>query len=96
MADNNGSLPPGMPAAGINAVHISDAAGQANICSSLVTRYIAALPSDPTWGTGANIASTCPAGYDTGYFVSVSATDNRVTVASTYQTPATASISAVR
>ena len=95
-ADNKGALPPNMPAAGALPVYVSDDAGQANICASLVPQYIAELPSDPQAANGGiNITSAC-SGYNTGYFVSVSATNSRVTIASTYQSPATASISAVR
>jgi type IV pilus assembly protein PilA len=93
-ADNRGALPTGMPTAGDKPIYISDSAGEANICSSLVTKYLAALPKDPSMGDGSNITSC--SGYNSGYFVSVSATDNRVTVYSTYQSPATASISATR
>lgn len=95
MADNKGQLPSGMPSAGQLPVYISDTAGQGNICTALVPRYIAQLPSDPQApNNGANITSCT--GYNTGYYVSVSSTDNRVTVGATFQDPATASISATR
>jgi prepilin-type N-terminal cleavage/methylation domain-containing protein len=78
-ASNHGTLPAGMPAAGAAATAISKAG--ADICSSLVTAYIAQLPADPNTGGGAPIAATCPAGYITGYTVAVGAGDSRVTVA---------------
>ena len=93
-ADNKGLLPPGMPASGATQEYINDTATGANICSSLTPRYLAALPSDPTAANGGTNISTCT-NYDTGYWVSVGA-DNRVTVMATYQSPATASISATR
>lgn len=78
MADNNGTLPADMPAAGAAAEAISD--GGANICADLVTRYLAGLPQDPQNNNGAPITA-CGGAYDTNYEVSVSATDNRITVA---------------
>src|SRR6266576_3754490 len=54
-ADNAGALPANMPAAGAAAVVIQKAAGGADICASLVTRYLAALPADPTQANGAPI-----------------------------------------
>lgn len=95
-ADNSGALPAGMPAAGAAAVDIS-AAG-ANICSLLVTQYIAQLPVDPLTNNGTAIAATCPAGYVTGYQVSVGAGNNRVTVTApaTQIPPGTTVISVTR
>ncbi len=76
-ADNNGALPAGMPAAGGSGA-ISDAAQ--DICGALVTQYIAQLPVDPLTNGGVAIASTCPAGYVTGYTVAVGAGDSRITI----------------
>ncbi len=73
-ADNKGALPTGITT---TAQNISNTA--ANICASLVTQYLAALPRDPSI-TGGDITD-CTAAYDTGYTVVRSATDNRVTVA---------------
>lgn len=73
-ADNNGALPTAITT---TAQNISDTG--ANICTDLITVYLAALPADPTINNGAAITD-CVAAYDTGYTVVSSATDNRVTV----------------
>jgi len=77
-ADNKGLLPPGMPLAGAAAVDVANTG--ADICASIVTRYLAALPSDPQAANGGNNITACGAAYDTDYSVSVSATDNRITI----------------
>lgn len=87
MADNSGNLPANMPASTDGAVAIkSGAVGNlGDICASLVTKYLAALPADPTSGNGAPLA--CGTGgaqagnYNSGYTVAVSASNNRITVA---------------
>lgn len=74
-ADNNGALP-----AGVTGTEQEISTAGADICTALVPTYVAALPVDPTTGTGAPI-STCPvdpATYVTGY--SIISTNNRVTV----------------
>lgn len=76
-SDNRGTLPAGITT---TVQTIGSGTGQANICSSLVTRYLAALPTDPVRNTPAGI-SNCSSTYDTDYTVVQSATDNRVTVA---------------
>ncbi len=73
-ADNNGTLPTGITAVAQN---ISDTA--ADLCAQLVPTYIAALPVDPT--SGIDPVTNCAAAYDSGYTVTQSATNNRVTVA---------------
>ncbi len=73
-ADNKGTLPAGITT---TVQTISDTG--ANICSSLVTTYIAALPVDPAVNNGNPVAS-CSGTYNTGYTVVKSATDNRITV----------------
>jgi prepilin-type N-terminal cleavage/methylation domain-containing protein len=77
-ADNHGALPAGIAATtGI----ISSGGSGVDICASLVTRYLAALPVDPLTNSGTAVSNcTDPAGYDTNYTVFRSATDNRVTV----------------
>ena len=76
-ADNKGRLP-----AGITDVVQAISTGAADVCSDLVTDYLAALPVDPLTNNGASITD-CAAvgGYTTGYTVVKSATNNRVTVA---------------
>lgn len=78
MVDNLGNLPVGMPAGGAGVRTIASGAGNADICSSLVTKYIAALPADPTATSSAPIINC--SSYNSGYVASVSATDNRITV----------------
>lgn len=75
-ADNKGAIPAGITT---TAQAISDTG--ANICSALVTTYIAALPTDPSVNNGVAVTD-CAAvgGYTTGYTVVKSATDNRITV----------------
>lgn len=76
MADNKGNSPAGVTAVVQN---ISDTA--ANVCADLVTRYLAALPSDPKTGNPAGSVTNCGAAYDTRYSVVRSSADNRITVA---------------
>ena len=87
-ADNAGQLPTGITTGTQN---ISNTG--ANLCTALVTDYLAALPSDPL--TGPAVTEDQCATYDTNYQVVSSATNNRVTVSA----PAAelqASISATR
>jgi prepilin-type N-terminal cleavage/methylation domain-containing protein len=80
-ADNRGTLPADMPAAGVVEVIGSDNATQANICADLVTQYLAALPVDPLTNNGTPVTDCAAvAGYNTNYTITRSATDNRVTV----------------
>jgi prepilin-type N-terminal cleavage/methylation domain-containing protein len=70
-SDNNGTL----PAAITTSVQPISNTG-ANICSSIVTTYIAALPTDPVSGTYTSCSS-----YTTGYtIVKTSGTSPHVTV----------------
>lgn len=72
--DNKGALP-----AGITTSSLEISSTGANLCSVLVTAYLAALPVDPS--VGSPISQTgCGGAYNTGYFVLTSATNNRVTV----------------
>lgn len=73
-ADNRGTLPTGITTAAQN---VSDTG--ADICSSLMTQYLAALPVDPLTNNGAPVTD-CTAAYDTNYTVVRSAADNRITV----------------
>ena len=72
-ADNRGAIPAGITTSVQN---IADTG--ADICASLITTYIAALPVDPTLGGGT--ITNCGAAYDSGYTIVQSATDNRITV----------------
>jgi prepilin-type N-terminal cleavage/methylation domain-containing protein len=73
-ADNHGALPAGI---GTTTGIISDTG--VNICTSLVTRYLAALPVDPLTNGGAAV-SDCAQAYDTNYTVVRSTSDNRITL----------------
>lgn len=84
MADNNGVPPAGITNV-VATVATDDGAGaaEADICSDLVTTYMADLPLDPQDGTEAPANSVCSdalATYNTAYTVVASATDNRITV----------------
>lgn len=73
--DNLGVLPAGITT---SAQTISDTG--ANLCSLIVTRYLAELPADPSVNGGTAITN-CGAAYNTGYTVIVGAADSRITVA---------------
>jgi len=76
-ADNRGALPAGITT---TAAVIGNGVGQVNICTDLITTYLAALPVDPLTNNGAPVTD-CVATYTTNYTVVRSATNNRVTVA---------------
>ena len=82
MADNKGTIPPGITS---TATEISSATA-ANLCSLLITIYMAALPSDPKTGVPpGSVPATGCGSYATDYSVMVgSGTDNRITVASMF------------
>lgn len=73
-ADNRGTLPAGITTAAQNVANTG-----ADICSSLMTQYLAALPVDPLTNNGAPVTD-CTQAYDTNYTVVRSAADNRITV----------------
>jgi len=75
MADNKGAIPAGITA---TPTEISNAG--ANLCGSLITKYLAALPRDPKVSNGNQVNPPCPAVYNIGYNVSQGAADNRITV----------------
>ena len=83
-ANNHGQLPSGITT---TPTDVGNSTGLVDLCSALVTSYIAALPMDPTHGTpsGAGqfdckaVSGTVPT-YDTYYQVSKGAADNPVTV----------------
>ncbi len=75
MADHNGT-PPGSITA--TATEISDGTDLIDLCDDLVPQYIAALPVDPS--SGADPVDDCSEAYSTGYEISQSATDARITV----------------
>ena len=79
-ADNKGALPAGITIT----VQSIQKTGGSDICASLVTKYLAALPADPLTNGGAAITD-CTSIYTTNYTVVQSAADNRVTVAAPAQ-----------
>lgn len=83
MADNNGTPPTGITATA-TVIGSDTVGGEVDLCADLVPTYIADLPLDPTDGTESPADSVCTdvgATYSTGYEISASATDNRITVA---------------
>ncbi|MFA5025497.1 MAG: type II secretion system protein [Candidatus Shapirobacteria bacterium] len=82
-ADHKGQLPAGI---GASAVSIGSSGG-VDLCASLVTEYLAALPTDPTIGSANAVVgapvTVCTQAYDTGYSISRSASNNRLTVTAT-------------
>src|SRR4030066_401254 len=83
-ADNRGVLPAGMTNVAatpmpIRRSAVPDPATEADICTDTVTDYVAALPVDPLTNDGPPVTS-CTTAYDTGYTVSKSATNNRITI----------------
>ncbi len=89
MADNKGLPPTNMPVAADGFVGIKSGAvgNKGDICAALVTKYLAALPQDPSNNNGTNlncgVGGADAANYDSKYQVSVSASDNRITVSTT-------------
>jgi prepilin-type N-terminal cleavage/methylation domain-containing protein len=75
-ADNAGNLP-----MDISTTPQTVSAAGANICTDLVTRYLAGLPSDPTAPGGSGDITDCDTvGYNTEYEVYYTGDDHRVTV----------------
>lgn len=89
MADNNGVAPAGITT---TAQNISDTG--ADLCGTLISDYLAALPRDPQLGAAID-PTGCGSAYDTGYTVVQSAANNRITVAAP-SAELSASISATR
>lgn len=76
---DNGAFPTDMPVAGAAAEKIGDlTASEADICGDLVPIFIAGMPFDPSAPTAEY--TDCNT-YDADYTISLSATDDRVTVA---------------
>lgn len=81
-ASNQGNLPAGLAAAAADTdVAVSSAGTGEEFCNALVTEYIAALPTDPSLNSDPIEEGDC-ADYATGYVVSKSSADNRITVKS--------------
>jgi prepilin-type N-terminal cleavage/methylation domain-containing protein len=80
----NGALP-----SGITTTARTLSSSDLNICSSLVTEFVASLPIDPSSGSFTSCST-----YDTGYTVVKTSTDDRVTVSAPHAE--TINISATR
>lgn len=81
-AGNQGNLPAGLAAAAADTdVAVSTAGTGEDFCNALVTEYIAAIPTDPSLDSDPVEEADC-ADYTTGYVVSKSSADNRITVKS--------------
>ena len=95
-ADHKGQLPAGI---GASATAIASVGG-VDLCADLVTEYLAALPTDPTTGSAATVVgapvTVCASAYATGYSVSRSATNNRLTVTATSEVAPAVPISVTR
>lgn len=78
-ADNKGTLPTGIGATSLTIQKSAVPANDADICASLVTKYMAALPVDPLTNNGTPITD-CTANYNTNYTIVKSAADSRITV----------------
>ena len=76
MADNRGTVP-----GSITTTSTAISSTGINLCDDLVPEYIAALPVDPQNNNGTPIEEAgCAGAYATGYEISRSASDNRITV----------------
>jgi prepilin-type N-terminal cleavage/methylation domain-containing protein len=73
-ADHRGVLP-----VGIRTTASELSKTNSDLCSLLVTQYIAALPVDPQTNNGTAITD-CNSNYSTNYFVVRSTTDNRIMI----------------
>ena len=81
-ADHKGQLPSGITT---TPQLVGSGAGNSDICTDVVPTYIAALPADPLTANGASVTQTgtsqsCDTTYSTGYEISKSNSNNRVTV----------------
>jgi len=86
MADNKGAMPTGLSATACpSTVPCTLAKAEVmteklDICSFLVTDYLAALPVDPLTAEGQAVQDCSVDDYDTNYQISVGTTNDRVTV----------------
>ena len=96
-ADNKGTLPTGINTTD-KLITSTAGAGNVDLCTALVPKYLADLPIDPTTGTETpdnSVCTTALATYDSGYTVSKNA-DNRVTVTATPEITPPATITVTR
>lgn len=101
-ADNKGTLPAGIPTCATppctgTGYIISSAVGEVDICTDLVTQYLAALPVDPLTANGVAVTDCAVVGgYNTNYEIYQSTGDNRLTVTAPATEIATPDISVTR
>lgn len=74
-ADHKGQLPAGITT---SVQSIASGGGNSDICTDIVPTYIAAVPADPLTNNGASVTDC--SSYTTGYQITKSNTNNRVTV----------------
>jgi type IV pilus assembly protein PilA len=94
-ADHKGQLPTGI---GTSAAMIGTSG--VDLCGSLITGYLAALPVDPTTGSTAGVVgapvTVCTSAYNTAYSIAKSAANNRVTVTAVSEVNPSVPISVTR
>ncbi len=78
-ADNKGVPPNGIDSSTRYIEKNGSSSNDADICTALVSSYIAALPVDPLTNNGTPITD-CSTNYKTNYTVTRSASDNRITI----------------
>ncbi len=78
-SDNKGTLPTGIDTTLRTITNDASITDRADLCAQLVTKYLAALPTDPK-GPDAGVQADCSGTYNTGYTIQQLAADNRVTV----------------
>ena len=82
-----GAFPDGSPAAGAGAKDInSTAMAGTDFCTDLISIYVANFPFDPSKPGATFTDCADPTPWDTGYTISISATEDRVTIAAPYST----------
>jgi type II secretory pathway pseudopilin PulG len=75
LVDNKGRLPAGITTTTQPISHT----GGADICASLVTRYLSALPVDPQTNNGRPVTD-CATEYETNYLIFRNSADNHINV----------------
>lgn len=84
-ADNRGATPDAITTSTLT---VKSGVGGADICSTLVTTYIATMPFDPSAGSYTDCTN-----YNTGYTIAKSASNNKVTVTAKGELTSTISVS---
>ncbi len=80
LADNKGVMPASISELTAGAAYqIASGAGNADICSLVVSTYVPSLPSDPTATNSGAAITDCTTAYDTDYTLTRD-TNNRLTI----------------